>query len=136
MTAFLRRLRGDRGAVSTQLVVVVPLLLLLALLVVQFALAWHARHIAQFAAQRALASARVEKGSAAEGRTQGLRTLAALGHTILAHPSVHIDRGAARATARVSGEVERVLPIPGLTLHASGTAEGPVEKTTLPPGGH
>jgi hypothetical protein len=44
------KLRDDRGAATTQLVLVVPLVLLLTLLVVQFALAWHARHIAQYAA--------------------------------------------------------------------------------------
>ncbi|GAA2661252.1 TadE/TadG family type IV pilus assembly protein [Streptomyces vastus] len=135
MTAFRRRLRSDRGAASTQLVLIVPALLLIALLVVQFALVWHARHIAQYAAQRALAAARVEDGTAADGRTQARRSLAALGSRVLTAPSVTAERTAARTTVRVDGTVIRVLPVPGLVLHASGTASGPTERITTPGGG-
>ncbi|TXC95240.1 TadE/TadG family type IV pilus assembly protein [Streptomyces sp. ISID311] len=132
MTALLRRLRDDRGAASTQLVLVLPGLLLLALLIVQFALVWHARHIAQFAAQRALATARAEEATAADGRAQARRSLAALGSRILAAPSVAVDRTTAQTTVRVGGTVMAVVP--GLTLHASGTASGPTEKITTPAG--
>ncbi|MFE0276156.1 TadE/TadG family type IV pilus assembly protein [Streptomyces sp. NPDC058992] len=134
MTAFLRRMHGDRGAASTQLVLVVPALLLIALLVVQFALVWHARHIAQYAAQRALAAARTKDGSAAEGQTQARRSLAALGSRVLTTPSVTAERTATQTTVRVDGTVLRVLPVPGLVLHASGTASGPTERITTPTG--
>ncbi|MEU6145691.1 TadE/TadG family type IV pilus assembly protein [Streptomyces sp. NPDC047081] len=134
MTVLLRRLRSDRGAASTQLVLVVPALLLMALLVVQFALVWHARHIAQFAARRALAAARVEDGTAADGRTQARNSLAALGGRVLTAPSIAVERTAAQTTVRVNGTVIRVLPVPGLVLHASGTASGPTEKITTPGG--
>ncbi|MER6091292.1 TadE/TadG family type IV pilus assembly protein [Streptomyces bluensis] len=135
---FLRRLPGlccDRGAASTQLVLVVPALLLIALLAVQFALVWHARHIAQYAAQRALAVARTEDGTAADGRTQARRSLAALGGRVLTAPSVTAERTAAQTTVRVEGTVIRVLPVPGLVLRASGTASGPTERITTPAGG-
>ncbi|MBD0741664.1 TadE/TadG family type IV pilus assembly protein [Streptomyces sp. CBMA152] len=128
MTGILYRPRGDRGAASTQLVLVVPALLLLALLVVQFALVWHARHIAQYAAQRALAAARTEHGTQADGQVQARHSLAALGGRILTSPSVAVERTAAQTTARVTGTVMAVIP--GLTLHASGTASGPTERLT------
>ncbi|MGW3952876.1 TadE/TadG family type IV pilus assembly protein [Streptomyces sp. NPDC004752] len=134
MTTFLRRPRGDRGSASTQLVLVVPALLLMALLVVQFALVWHARHIAQYAAQRALASARTEHGTAADGRTQARRSLAALGSRVLTRPTVTTNRTATQTSVRVRGTVIRVLPVPGLVLHASGTASGPTERITTPIG--
>jgi Flp pilus assembly protein TadG len=133
MTASPRGHFGDRGAVTTQLVMVVPALLLMALLVVQFALVWHARHIAQYAAQRALAAARVEHGSAADGRAQARRSLAALGGRVLTRPSVAVERNPTQTTVRVRGTVIRVVP--GLTLHASGTASGPTERITTPTGG-
>ncbi|KAF4406813.1 TadE/TadG family type IV pilus assembly protein [Streptomyces lycii] len=133
MASFLRRLRGDHGAVSTQLVLVVPALLLLALLIVQFALVWHARHIAQYAAQRALAAARAENATTADGQAQARSSLAALGSRVLTAPSVSVDRTTARTTVRVDGVVIPVVP--GLTLHASGTASGPTEKVTFPDGG-
>ncbi|MFI1956001.1 TadE/TadG family type IV pilus assembly protein [Streptomyces xinghaiensis] len=132
MTALRPSPGGDRGAASTQLVLVVPALLLLALLAVQFALAWHARHIAQYAAQRALAAARVEDGSAADGRTQARRSLTALGSRVLTAPSVTVDRTTARTTVRVDGAVLAVVP--GLDLRASGTASGPTERITAPTG--
>ncbi|MEI5009077.1 TadE/TadG family type IV pilus assembly protein [Streptomyces sp. PmtA] len=135
MTAFLHRLRSDRGSASTQLVLVVPALLLTALLAVQFALVWHARHIAQYAAQRALAAARTHDSTAADGRTQARRSLAALGSRVLTAPSVTAERSTAQTTVRVKGTVIRVLPVPGLVLRASGTASGPTERITIPTGG-
>ncbi|MDQ1024775.1 Flp pilus assembly protein TadG [Streptomyces umbrinus] len=135
MTAFPRTPRGDRGAASTQLVLVVPALLLIALLVVQFALVWHARHIAQYAAQRALAAARTQDGTAADGRTQAQRSLAALGSRVLTTPSVTAERTTTQTTVHVQGTVIRVLPVPGLALHASGNASGPTERITTPTGG-
>ncbi|MGW2055895.1 TadE/TadG family type IV pilus assembly protein [Streptomyces sp. NPDC001840] len=134
MTAFLRRLRLDRGAVAAQLVLVVPALLLIALLVVQFALAWHARHIAQYTAQRALAAARVEAGAAADGRTQARHSLDALGSRILTAPSISVKRTNAETTVRVDGTVMRVIPVPGMVLRASGTASGSTERITMPTG--
>ncbi|MCJ0875580.1 TadE/TadG family type IV pilus assembly protein [Streptomyces sp. AP-93] len=134
MTVFLRRFLSDRGAVCTELVLVVPLVLLLALLAVQFALFWHASHVAQFAAQRALAAARVEDGSAAGGQDQARHSLAALGSQVLTAPSVTVSRSATQTTVRVDGTVMRVVPVPGLVLHASGTASGPTERITIPTG--
>ncbi|MFF2811828.1 TadE/TadG family type IV pilus assembly protein [Streptomyces sp. NPDC058000] len=132
MTTIHRRLRDDRGTATTQLVLVVPVLLLLAMLVVQFALVWHARHIAQFAAQRALAAARTKAGTAADGRAQAGRSLAALGGRILTAPSVTVARTATQTTVRVRGTVMAVVP--GLYLHASGTVSGPTERLTTPTG--
>ncbi|MEV5778026.1 TadE family protein [Streptomyces antimycoticus] len=129
-----RGFRGDRGAVTTQLVVVVPALLMLALLIVQFALAWHARHIAQYAAERALAAARVQHGSTADGHARGVRSLTQLGSRVLIAPSVTVRRTATQAVVRVQGRVMPVLP--GLHLTASGTASGAVERITTPAGGH
>ena len=128
----MHRPRGDRGAVTAQLVVVVPLLLILALTVVQVALAWHARHIAQYAAERALAAARVKDGSASEGRAQGRRSLVQLGSRVLTSPSVTVRRTSSQATADVKGSVMPVVP--GLHLTATGTASGAVERITTPTG--
>lgn len=136
MATPLGRLRTDRGAATTQLVIVVPLLLLIALLSVQFALAWHARHIAQYAAQRALAAGRVQDGATADANARARRSLAALGNRVLIAPSVAAERTTTRTTVRVEGTVMRVLPLPGLVLHASGTASGPTERVTTPTEGN
>lgn len=79
MRSALRRLRHDqRGGGTVELVVATPLLLLLILLIAQFALYMHATHIAQAAASEALSAVRVSGGSAAAGNTEGQRILAQL----------------------------------------------------------
>jgi Flp pilus assembly protein TadG len=62
-------LRGDRGAVSVELVLATPLLLLMLLAIVQFALWSHATHIAQAAAsQGKVTGSRILKRSPAGTR--------------------------------------------------------------------
>ncbi|MEV0093714.1 TadE/TadG family type IV pilus assembly protein [Streptomyces sp. NPDC050738] len=122
----------DRGSATVQLTLVVPVLLLMLLLIVQFALVWHAQHIAQAAASRALATARTQSGSAAMGQAQGEQTIAALGRRLLSEPSVRVQRTPTTVTVRVRGEAMAVVP--GLRLAVAGQAAGPVERVTTPKG--
>ena len=71
--ASLGLLREDAGAGAVELVIVTPLLMLLVLGVIQFALAEQAQHVAQAAATQALAAARVQDGTAAAGQAQAAR---------------------------------------------------------------
>ena len=130
---FGTRCRGDRGAGSTETVIVVPLLMLLLLLIVQFALALHAQHIAQTAASRALAKARAQGGSAASGRQAAQTTLSALGSAVLLKPQVTVARGGQRTTAQVQGEVQAVIP--GMHLAVTGRASGENERWSAGGGG-
>ncbi|RFC71135.1 pilus assembly protein [Streptomyces sp. AcE210] len=116
----------DRGAVSAELVLVVPLLMTLLLLIVQFALALHAQHIAQTAASRALAAARTQHATAAAGDARAAATLRLLGGRILTHPTVTVSRGAVKVVTHVEGEV--VAVVPGLHLRVAGNAAGPTER--------
>jgi hypothetical protein len=97
-------------------------LLLLILLIAQFALYMHATHIAQAAASEALSAARVSGGSAAAGDTEGQQVLTQLGSGPL--------RGPAQVSVTVTGTVINVLPFSTFTVHAE--AVGPVEKFTPP----
>lgn len=126
-----RRL-DESGGATTQLVITVPAVLVLSLLSVQFALAWHAQHLAQFTAQRALAAARVKDATAADGRAEARHRLDGLAGRVFTSPTVRVHRSASRASVHVEG---RVLPVlPGLRLPASGAAAGPVERLTTPTG--
>ncbi|AXK35850.1 pilus assembly protein [Streptomyces armeniacus] len=127
------RLRyDDRGAVSVQLVLVVPALLILSLLAVQFALVWHAQHLAQFAAQDALAATRVKDAGTADGHAAARSRLKTLGGRVFTSPEVTVHRSKTHAGVRIEGRVLHVVP--GLNLHASGAASGPVERLTTPTG--
>ena len=82
-----RRLRtAERGTVSAELVVVVPVLLLVLMLIAQFALWAHATHIAQAAASQALATARVHGATPADGEATARHVLAQLGSGPLRDP--------------------------------------------------
>lgn len=130
----LRALRQDeRGAGTAELVIATPVLLLLILLIVQFALYMHATHIAQAAASEALSAARVYGGSAAAGNAQAQHVLAQLGSGPLQGSSVQTQRGTNQTSVTITGTVSSVLPFVTLTVHAE--AVGPVEKFTVPAGG-
>ncbi|MCE7011726.1 pilus assembly protein [Kibdelosporangium philippinense] len=129
----VRRLRNDqRGAGTVELVIATPLLLLLILLIAQFALYMHATHIAQAAASEALSAARVSGGSATAGNTEGQRILAQLGSGPLQGSAVNVQRGATRASVTITGTATSVIPFMTFTVHAE--AVGPVEKFTPPTG--
>jgi Flp pilus assembly protein TadG len=123
----LRRLRHDqRGAGTAELVVASPLLLLLILLIAQFALYMHATHIAQAAASEALSATRVSGGSAAAGKIEGQRILAQLGSGPLQGGLVNAQRGITQASVTITGTATSVIPFMTLTVHAE--AVGPIEK--------
>jgi Flp pilus assembly protein TadG len=119
-------LHGDRGSVSAELVIATPLLLLMVLAIVQFALWSHATHIAQAAASQGLAGARVQNATAAQGTAGARHVLDQLGRGPLINTRIDTRRGADAASIRVSGEASAVIPFLHLAVHAE--AVGPVER--------
>lgn len=120
-----RALRGDSGAATVELVVATPLLLLMLMVIVQFALWSHAEHVAQAAASQALAAARVDGGTTAAGAGQARRLLADLAGGPLENPDVDVARSATAVTVRISGTATAVVPF--LKLPVRAEAAGPVE---------
>ncbi len=121
-----RALRGDRGSTSTELVIATPLLLLLLLVIIQFALWSHATHIAQAAASQGLATARIQNGTAAAGTASARQILDQFAGGPLTGTAVTTDRGPASASVRISGTASSVVPFLTLPVHAE--AAGPVER--------
>jgi Flp pilus assembly protein TadG len=117
---------GDRGAATAEFVLAVPLLMLMILFVPQAAVWYHATHVAQAAANRALDAAAANGGSAAQGETVGAQTLAALGSGVLHDPHVGVTRTATDVRVNITGTAETVVPGIHWTVHA--TAAGPVER--------
>jgi Flp pilus assembly protein TadG len=123
-----RRARPDaeRGSVCAELVVATPLLLLLVLLVVQFALWQHAVHVADAAAQEGARAARLEGGTAAAGQVEAERFLARFGRTVVTDREVVVRRDAERARVEVRGYATAVVPFLHLPVRAA--SEGVVER--------
>ena len=125
--------RDERGSVSAELVIATPLLLLLVLGVVQFALWEHATHVAQAVAQEGLAAGRLEDGSQQSAVSEADAVLGQLGSGVLVGPEVSATRGADVTTVVVTGQAEGVLPF--FSLPVRSVAVGPTESFTTPGGG-
>ena len=120
------RLRVDeRGSASAELVVAMPLLLLMLLGIVQFAVWSHATHIAQAAASQGLAATRAHNGTAGAGQIAAQQVLDQLADGPLTHPHIQVHRGIETASVRISGRAAQVIPLIRLPVRAE--AAGPLE---------
>ncbi len=119
-----RLLTGDRGEVTTQLVLLTPVLLVLVLTVVQIAMLWHAAHLADAAAAAGASRAAGLEAGATDGMTAARAFADASGARLEGSPLV--VRGAVSASATVVVHVPRLLPgFPGTVRR---TATMPVER--------
>ena len=111
-----------------EVVIAVPLLMLIILVIVQFAVWEHDFSIAQATAEEALAAARVQGGCAAAGQQRATQVLGQIGGAALIGPQVSVTRTAVTVTVQVHADAERVVPLPGLSLPVTVTVTGPVER--------
>jgi hypothetical protein len=111
---------------TAELAVATPVLLLMLLAIVQFALWSHATHVAQAAAAQGLSVARIHSGSAMAGAARARQVLRQLGDGPLTATSVDATRSAEHATVDVDGVATSVIPFLRLPVHAE--AVGAVER--------
>jgi Flp pilus assembly protein TadG len=113
-----------------ELVIATPLLLLMLLSIVQFALWSHATHIAQAAASQGLAATRAQHATTSAGTASAQQMLDQLARGPLTGARVSVDRTATTASVRISGTATAVIPF--LTLSVQAEATGPVERFVPP----
>jgi len=128
----LARSRGEHGSASAELVIATPLLLLLIMGVVQFALWQHAEHVADAVAQQGLAVGRLQGQTAAAGQAEAQSVLDQLGAGVLVSPDITATRTAATTTVVVTGHAESIVGLFSLPVRA--VASGPTEAYTNNPG--
>jgi Flp pilus assembly protein TadG len=120
----LRR-RGERGAIAIEFMLVLGMLVVVFLLMLQYAVRAHAHRIATAAAEEGLAAASAYDGSAEDGRRTASRYVEELGPGL--HGTVVTStRSATTARVAVNGEVEQLVPF--LTVRVSAEVQGPVER--------
>ena len=119
------RAHDERGAVSAELVIATPLMLLLVMGVIQFALWQHAEHIASAVAQQGVSVGRLQGETAAAGKNEAQSVLNQLGSTVLVDSNIAATRTAATTTVTVTGHAESILGIFSLPIKA--VAVGPSE---------
>ena len=113
---------------SAELVIATPLLLLLIMGVIQFALWEHAEHIASAVAQQGVSVARLQGETAGAGQAQAQTVLDQLGPSVLADARISATRTATTTTVTVTGHAESILGI--FTLPVKAVAVGPDEVYT------
>ncbi len=112
----------DRGDATVEAVILVPVIVVLTLLVVQFVLVWHGRHVAQAAAQNAARSAAAYQAQPAAGQTAGDDYLAEVAPNLLPGRTVTVTRDATGATAIVNADVLTVIPFAAFHIQEQATA--------------
>ena len=127
-----RKGTGETGAAATETVLITPALLLLLMLIVQFALWFHASHVASAAAQEGARAARLEGGTEAAGVAKANALLDSLGQKIITERRVRPRGSAAADTAGVEVTGYSVPVVPGLRLPVRAVSEGPVERFRAP----
>lgn len=120
-----QRRHDDRGSVTAEQVLVMPLVLTLVLLFAQATIWLHATHIAQATAAHALSVTRVQGGTTSAGRDDAQQLLDQLGRGSLRGAHIDVARGANQAEVRISGTAVSIVPFLHLPVraHVAGAVE-------------
>ena len=125
--AWPRRPLGDEsGVTSTEMAVIMPVLIVLVMLPIHAALWWHAKQTVDLAAEEALEEAQIEGATADDGRAGALAVLSAAGHVKNVQINVTIDPLTDVVIVEIRGESGFQL-VPG-DWGVYARAEGRVEQ--------
>ena len=119
---------ADRGSTVAEAVIIVPVIIIATMVVVQFALIWHGRHVAQAAAQTAARAAATYQGSADIGRADGDAYLAEVAPSLLPGRNISVTRDASTVVVTIHADVLTVIPFGNFTIDERASA--PVEAFT------
>jgi hypothetical protein len=129
-----RRLRGDAGAVTTELVIATPAFLFLIMMIVQSGLYFHAVSLASAAAQDGARTAAVggTDASVIDGENTAKQMLDDLAPDLIQNKAVEgalVDEGQ-MVEMHVDGDVIPVFVVPGVNVsfHVQEMAESAVER--------
>ncbi|WP_240506706.1 TadE family protein [Thermoactinospora rubra] len=131
--AAARRAR-ERGASVVELAILMPVVLIVILLIVQFALIFHARQVADAAAREGARVARAAGVGEGAGDWQGAATqrartiIGAMGPQILTKASVQPWQRGSHRGVTVRGDAVAAVPLlPGMSFRITSTFGGPIE---------
>lgn len=109
---------------STQLAILMPVLLLWLMLIVQYGLWFHAKQVASAAAAEAVDAAQVPGGTAGEGEQAARSFLSQSGN--LDQIEVSVQRNAVTVNVEITGQAPQFVP--GFSWSVTATAASPVER--------
>jgi Flp pilus assembly protein TadG len=123
---FASRRGVEDGSTVIEAVLVIPVLMLLLLLVVQFALWSHAAQVAQLAASTGDRTARAVGGGPAQGVDRAQSILTGPGSDVTSSNVTYSILPGDMVEITVTGSAESILP--GLSLPVSAKLVGPVQE--------
>lgn len=117
---------GDAGSSVVEAVLIIPIIVILSMTVIQFALIWHGRHLAQAAADTAVTAAAGYRADPGAGEQAGRDYLTQVAPHLLTDPHLTVtDDAGGTVTARVDAHVLTVVPF--ANFHVTVTAAAPAE---------
>lgn len=130
----LRRLKSDRGTSAVELAFLAPALLMATLLIVQTAIWFHARQVAQAAVEKGARDTRAYQGTKAKGEAATLAAFDTLKGPRVTQgaPRVNATVGATNAEVTLTTTSKEVIPFWSWPI--SVKAGGPIEKFQPPAG--
>lgn len=120
-----RRRRDERGMGAPEFIIVMPVVMLIFLMLVQWSVQLYNDRIVHAAAREAAVDAAAWDGTKAAGQQTAKEYLADSGSD-LSNTAVRISVGATEVTVTVSGDVMTLVP--GMTKRVSATATVPRER--------
>lgn len=129
--AGLARADKDGGYSVLEAAITVPIIFFLLMTIVQWAIVWHARNVAQAAATEGLRTAQAYQSTAQAGQRDAANFLNQTAPHAMAGATVTVDRGQQTVTVHVHSPVMNVIPFGHFTVDES--ASGPVEKYVASP---
>lgn len=120
------RREDDGGYSIVEAAITLPAVILFTMLVVQWALLWHGRHVVESAVQDGVRAARAYQATAGDGQRSAQTYLQSVAPTLVTSPQVEVSRTATSVTVRIRAGVISVIPGGSFQVEESGTA--PVER--------
>ncbi len=115
----------DSGFGTLEAVIVIPAVVMLTMIIVQYVMLYHARNVAEAAARDGLRVARGYQASAAQGKAAAEQYLTDVAPKLLVHRDCTVQRGAATVAIVCHADVASVVPFGSfsVTEHATGPVE-------------
>lgn len=126
----LLRENSDAGYSVLEASITLPIIILLLMMIVQWAIVWHTRNIANAAAQEALRTAEQFNSTSAAGREDGTSYIAQVApHVLPSSGCVTVERSATTVTVRVHCKITMTV-VPFGSYWVDETVSGPIERYT------
>ena len=123
-----RRTARDGGYSVVEAAITLPVMLVLIMLVIQYALLWHGRHVAEAAARDGLRAARAWEATPAAARREASDYLRQVAPNLLRNRAVVVTATATDVRVEVRADVLPLLSFGSFPVHEA--ASGPRERFT------